>query len=474
MSDTKEIPSNKVNDDSDNNLKVKARKSVIYDLTLVTILIVTIVSSAFLVASLAFLSRSAQHQFDQKADDYLEHLQRSLETSLWTFDETGVKRVCEAMMAYEFVVSLEVTDNNGNVWFREKKPHETPIDYREAQVYYEQRKVGYIKLALSDSYKKNQHQIGLIVLAVILVLILTLVLTNLFLIRRILKVPLNELIGRVDEMADGVYGKPQLTTKYREFSRILQRVNLMAEQVSNREKDLGRINLALKEEIAERKLAEASLSVSEQRLRESFELSQDILFKYTFESHSFEYISPAMKQILGYDSDDFAALNGNERLSLIHSDDQTHAANFYSSIKTASTQKPEDLIVEFKARHKDGSYRWLSISHNIIFIDSQPVSIAGNARDITYQKEAELLKSKLEEQLQQTQKMEAIGTLAGGIAHDFNNLLMGIQGRASLLSVAIESSHPFMEHVNAIDTVVVGHRPRAQPHRHVTHTYEGG
>ena len=57
---------------------------------------------------------------------------------------------------------------------------------------------------------------------------------------------------------------------------------------------------------------------------------------------------------------------------------------------------------------------------------------------------------KLESQLQQSQKFEAIGTLAGGIAHDFNNLLMGIQGRASLMSMNLESHHPCLEHIKVI------------------------
>jgi PAS domain S-box-containing protein len=60
-------------------------------------------------------------------------------------------------------------------------------------------------------------------------------------------------------------------------------------------------------------------------------------------------------------------------------------------------------------------------------------------------------KKRLEDQLHQSQKMESIGTLAGGIAHDFNNLLMGIQGRTSLISVGLESSHPHAEHIKAIE-----------------------
>ncbi len=74
--------------------------------------------------------------------------------------------------------------------------------------------------------------------------------------------------------------------------------------------------------------------------------------------------------------------------------------------------------------------------------------------DITERKRAEEEKENLQSQLQQVQKIEAIGTFAGGIAHDFNNLLMGIQGRASLMSVELNPSHPHIEHLNAIEEYI--------------------
>ena len=61
---------------------------------------------------------------------------------------------------------------------------------------------------------------------------------------------------------------------------------------------------------------------------------------------------------------------------------------------------------------------------------------------------------KLEGQLLQAQKMEAVGTLAGGLAHDFNNLLMGIQGRTSLMLSEVENDHPFKEHLEGIEAHV--------------------
>jgi len=64
-------------------------------------------------------------------------------------------------------------------------------------------------------------------------------------------------------------------------------------------------------------------------------------------------------------------------------------------------------------------------------------------------------KKRLEAQLQQSQKLKSLGTLAGGIAHDFNNLLMGIQGRTSLMTIDTESFHPHYEHLREIEKYVI-------------------
>ncbi|MFZ1202017.1 MAG: ATP-binding protein, partial [Desulfobacterales bacterium] len=101
--------------------------------------------------------------------------------------------------------------------------------------------------------------------------------------------------------------------------------------------------------------------------------------------------------------------------------------------------KKEKKIINYESimRRVDG--HTINIIENMTGVfdsDGSLVEVKGFLVDITQRK-------KLEEQLQQAQKLEAIGTLAGGIAHDFNNLLMSIQGYVSLMLLGIYPSHPF-------------------------------
>jgi len=108
---------------------------------------------------------------------------------------------------------------------------------------------------------------------------------------------------------------------------------------------------------------------------------------------------------------------------------------------------------EITFKRKNGALFVADVSSSLFNLSGMKV-VQGLVRDITQRKHAEKERKRLESQLQQSQKMEAIGTLAGGIAHDFNNLLMGIQGRASLMSMDLKPSHPHVEHIHAVKEYV--------------------
>jgi two-component system, cell cycle sensor histidine kinase and response regulator CckA len=110
------------------------------------------------------------------------------------------------------------------------------------------------------------------------------------------------------------------------------------------------------------------------------------------------------------------------------------------------TQQANDPI-EWEVKNRNGEKRWIYASMFPILEDKKVIEIFCIALDITERK-------RLENQLLQSQKMEAMGTLAGGIAHDFNNLLMGIHGYAQIMLMDTDPSHPNYEMLKRINIQV--------------------
>ena len=107
-------------------------------------------------------------------------------------------------------------------------------------------------------------------------------------------------------------------------------------------------------------------------------------------------------------------------------------------------------VAEYKLRRKNGEYVYVESMGAIIYRDGKPFAIQGIARDITERKQSEEKRLKLEVQLQQSQKMEAIGTLAGGVAHEFNNALSSITGHAGLLEMEYPEDEKIMDYAKAM------------------------
>ncbi|MDJ0521505.1 MAG: response regulator [Planctomycetota bacterium] len=149
----------------------------------------------------------------------------------------------------------------------------------------------------------------------------------------------------------------------------------------------------------------------------------------------------------------FDAVKADPELLLerVHPDDVEGALTFTRTRGGLGTKAGE-----FRLKHQGGGYRWILVSAT----PRDPAGSTGGGwdfvgADITDVKRAQSERTKMERQIQHTQKLESLGVLAGGIAHDFNNLLTGILAHANMALTSLGAESPLAPHMRGIETAAV-------------------
>ncbi len=184
--------------------------------------------------------------------------------------------------------------------------------------------------------------------------------------------------------------------------------------------------------------AQRALLESEARFKSLSENAPVIIFSLDVNG-VFNYVNPAWENLLGYNRQQ---IMGRPFADFVRRESDFEVTEVFRQLIEGRSSVAD---LNIKIVHKDGSQRLFNTSASTNSdIEGRVTGIIGLAKDVTEE-------HRLQQQLFESQKMEAIGTLAGGIAHDFNNLLMGMQANLSLMRLETANAPSLREKFRRIE-----------------------
>lgn len=355
------------------------KQSISRDLTVALVLVVLGVCCLVIAVNFAISSRKIQSELEQKAEEIVSYLAKTLEMPLWHIDKEGIRKIGNLYASNELISELRITDEStGQILYTHQPSAEKELVEKSRKILHDGELIGSLLIGLKpDNYRQSNQRLLRTSILIMLASIITVILAAGVLLRFFLERPFNDLITGLDRIAAGDYKYRFETWKKREIRAIISKFNHMAEQVRVRQRSLHKINQRLQKEIAEHKESEQALRKSEEKYRSILETIEDGYYEIDLDS-TFRFGNESLAGIYGCSEQELLGRKMRD-----FTDDETATMGYRHFNEVYRTGIPK-IGFSWEIITKNGGRRHVETSISLIKdTDGKAVGFRGIMRDVT-------------------------------------------------------------------------------------------
>ncbi len=400
-------------------MKIFPRRTVASELVLWLSVITTCMALLIGLAYYLYESHRVTSKLLAEAQVTADEFSQILVLPLYNFDREAAREAARIYLASGRLSGIRLQADGLGEIFNNLAREKSSIPSISREITRDGTHLATLDISFDDHrlHRARNRVVWTVFCAVLVVLCIYIVSLH-FILRRILATPLERLGHRLQEIADGTFEGTLEPVPQRELNTIITAANRMAGEIAARTR---------------------TLQENERNYREVYNATSDAIFIHDPEDWSILDVNRTTTEMYGYTRQELLNLSINDLSSGRPPYTGEDALGY---VEKAMEGEPQ--VFKWQARRRDGSLFWCEVALKKAMIGDQRVLLA-TVRDIS---ERQLL----EDRLQQSQKMEAIGTLAGGIAHDFNNILTAILGNTELARRKAGSDNDLARYLRQVET----------------------
>ncbi|MFA6922082.1 MAG: PAS domain-containing protein, partial [Gallionella sp.] len=390
---------------NDVNLSGVQQKSLYRELTIGLVVLVSLVSVAVSLFNYVYSTREADALLDSKVSAYTANLRESLEWPLWNIDDELIGKIGRAIATNEEIASLTVRDDQQRLVYSHQNSNGNQLK-REFVIEHNGQNIGRVEIGLSlHVYEAKNKWLLFNSIVTAALLIVSLLGALRWMLSRLLKKPVDALVGVIGEVVEGKYRQIDLTESYVEFASILSSFKIMKDAVASREYSLNQTNEQLAAEIDERRRAEEALRVNEERLKLATSAGNIGIWDCDVVKNRLTW-DESMYSLYGIRKEEFSGAY-DAWIGTLHPDDR----QFTDGEIQAALQGEREYAPEFRIVRPDGIVRNIKAASKTYFDpQGKPFRMIGINVDITERKQAEFVLRQSEEALKEAQRIAHLGS----------------------------------------------------------------